>query len=158
MLNPLITTFTSSSNKYWRQSKCYNKRISSCMIIIHMFFQGRYNICFIICYQSFFFLTIHITSMHKIIITKQTSHNLRISRINFFIIIYTIKCSTNYIPIMTSPYFSKYAILKVSFHFIKNLSFCISLFHYVLLCLKVSIKKSFTFIFIINFHHIFILT
>jgi hypothetical protein len=53
--------------------------------------------------------------MHKTIVTKQTSHDLRISKINFLVIIYKIKSPTNWIPIMTSPYFPfSMQCLKVS--------------------------------------------
>jgi hypothetical protein len=66
-------------------------------LLYHMF----YNMLLI-----FSFFNVWIKSMHMTIITKQTSHNLKISKINFFIIIYTIKGPTNCIPILTSQYFS----------------------------------------------------
>jgi hypothetical protein len=57
--------------------------------------------------------------MNKIVETKQTSHDLRISIINFSIIMYTLKNPTNYIPIVTFLYFPlSMQCLKVSFHFI----------------------------------------
>jgi hypothetical protein len=51
------------------------------MIIIHMFFQSYYTIFLIICYKSFSSPNVWIKSMH---VTKQTYHDLRISKINFF--------------------------------------------------------------------------
>jgi hypothetical protein len=86
-------------------------------------------------------------------------------KINFFVIIYTIKSPTNCILIMTSPYFSLIMqCLKVFFRFIpfvRNNFFYISLFCYTLLCLKVDIKNFifhitfiYTFIFTINYYHI----
>jgi hypothetical protein len=35
------------------------------------------------------FFNVQVKSMHIIIIKKQTSHDLKISKVNFFIIIYT---------------------------------------------------------------------
>ncbi len=102
MLNRLVITVFL---KNWGCNKCYKKRTSSHMIIIHMFYQGHYKICFIICYQSFSFFNVRIMNMHKIIVTKQTSHDLRIFRINFLIIIYKIKNPTNCIPILSFPFF-----------------------------------------------------
>jgi hypothetical protein len=54
--------------------------------------------------------------MHKIIVTKQTSHDLIKSvKINFFVIIYIIKSPTNCISIMIFPYYSlSMQCLKVS--------------------------------------------
>jgi len=57
--------------------------------------------------------------MDKIVETKQTSHDLKISIINFFIIMYIIKNQTNRIPIVTFLYFPlSMQCLKVFFHFI----------------------------------------
>jgi hypothetical protein len=52
------------------------------------------------------FFNVRIKSMHIIIITKQTYHDWKISKINFFIIVYIIKGPTNCILVLTSWYFS----------------------------------------------------
>jgi hypothetical protein len=56
--------------------------------------------------------------MHKIIVTKQTSHDLEVSSVNLFVIIYTIFL-TKCISSIPSPYFSlNMQFLKVYSHFI----------------------------------------
>jgi len=71
----------------------------------HVFSQLLYNMFYnMLLIISFF--NVWIKSMHMTIITKQKSHDLKISKIKFFIIIYTMKDPTNCIWILTSQYFS----------------------------------------------------
>jgi hypothetical protein len=59
--------------------------------------------------------------MHMIVVTKNTSHDLRISRINFSINIYIKKNLTNCIPILFFPFFPlSMQCLKHSFHAQRN--------------------------------------
>ncbi len=97
-----------------------------CMITIHMLFYNCYTICGIICYESFSFFCISIKSMHKWLKQiKQTSHDLNFLKMNFSIIIYTIKSPTNCIPIMVFPYFSlSMQCFKIPFHFIIFIKIC----------------------------------
>jgi hypothetical protein len=100
-----------------------------CMFKIHMFFESFYAICFIICYVMLLLLLllfgVWIKCIHRIVVTKNTSHDLKIQKINFFIIIYIIKSPTNYIPTMSSPFFHlSMQCLKVSFHFIVFIMIC----------------------------------
>jgi uncharacterized Tic20 family protein len=81
---------------FWQLLHDHYPHVSS-QLLYHMF----YSMLLII---SFF--NVWIKSMHMTIITKQTSHDLKISKINFFIIIYTIKGPRNCIHILTSQYFS----------------------------------------------------
>jgi len=69
-------------------------------VFSQLLYQKFYNMLLIL---SFF--NVWIKNMHMTIITK-TSHDLKISKINFFIIIYTIKGPANCIHILTSQYFS----------------------------------------------------
>ncbi len=112
------------------------------MIIIHMFFQSCYTICFIICYKSFSFFCVRIKIMDMTIVIKQTCHDLRTSKINFFVIIHKIKSSTNCSPIMAFPYFPLcMQCLKVPFHFIMFIKICYFVY-YALFYLKALIEIS----------------
>ncbi len=130
----IFTTFPHCCRLFFNWSFYYNIYFflnlfdNCCMDTIHMFFHN----CYAICYQSFFFFFVSIKNMNEIVVTKQTFHDLKIPKINFFVIFYKIKNLTNCIPIMTFPYFSlSTQCLKVFFHFvpfIKNIFFALVCF------------------------------
>ncbi len=95
------------------------------MIIIHMFFQSYYTICLKICYKLVSFFSIWIKCIHFIVVTINTSHDLKIHMINFFIIIYIIKSPTNCIPIKSfSVILLSMKCLEGFFHFIVFIRVC----------------------------------
>ncbi len=110
-----------------------------CMIIIHMVFQSYYTICFIIWYKSFSSFCVWVKNMH---VTKQTFHDLRVSKIDFFVIIHIINNLTNCILIMNFPYFPfEHAMFKgFFFHFIIFIDICY-FFCCVLFYLEVGIQN-----------------
>jgi hypothetical protein len=126
------------------------------MIIIHMFFQNYYTICLKICYKLVSFFSIWIKCIHLIVVTINTFHDLKIHKINFFIIIYIIEKPTNCIPIMSFPFLLlSMKCLKGFFHFIVFIRVRYFLC-FILFCLKATIHNLITYAIHLNqfhFHH-----
>ncbi len=80
--------------------------------------------------------------MYKTIVTKQTSYDLRVFKINFFGHHLHKKSLTNCIHVIIISYFSlNMQFLKVNFHLFSFISF-FYFFYYTFFCLKIFIKFS----------------
>jgi hypothetical protein len=129
----LLLDHLSHPQFFWQLQHCPIHMVFS-KLLFHMFY-NMLEVIFI------FIFCVWIENMYKTIVTKQTSYDLRVSKINFFVHHLHKKSLTNCIPIMIFSYFSlNMQFLKVNFHFLSFIYFCY-FFCYTLFCLKIFIMR-----------------
>jgi hypothetical protein len=117
-IKPSLSWLSFKNNFYWT-IYLFNFFDNYSMVCIHMFFLNYYFICFIIYYKSFYFFCVWVKNMHKTIVKKQTSHDLRVSNINLLVIIDTKKSNKLHFYYDPSIFFLEHTIWRfVWFHYL----------------------------------------